>query len=172
MFQDEARFGRVQDPKRCWCPKKMRPLVKSQIIRQYLYAYGAVNPIDGTFVSLILPQANAHCMNLFLQEVHHIYPDAFVVIFMDQAAWHRSKDLKIPDHIKLFYIPPYSPELNPCEMAWKTLRKNFFHNVYFWSLDAVEKKLYEALSHHVHHKQTLRSACSFDWIMNPILNAT
>lgn len=111
-------------------------------------------------------------MTLFLQEVEQVYPDAFVVIFMDQAGWYRSKDLVVPENIKLFYIPPYSPELNPWEMVWKTLRKNFFHNVYFQSLEAVENRLYDALSHYTQHRKTLLSACSFDWVVSPILNET
>ena len=44
MFQDEARFGRINDPKRCWSPKRTRPTVGKQIIREYTYAYGAVSP--------------------------------------------------------------------------------------------------------------------------------
>ena len=47
MFQDEARFGRINDPKRCWSPKRTRPTVGKQIIREYTYAYGAVSPRDG-----------------------------------------------------------------------------------------------------------------------------
>lgn len=172
LFQDEARFGRVQDPKRCWCPKQTRPKVKSQLVREYLYAYGAVNPVDGTFISLCLPKADTFCMELFLQEVMQTYPDAYVVIFLDQAAWHKSKALKVPSNIHLTHIPPYSPELNPVEMAWKIIRKDFFHNIYFNSLQAVEQRLCQALGHHLRHKETFASACKFLWIINPILNAT
>lgn len=172
LFQDEARFGRVQDPKKCWAPKKTRPLVKAQTIRQYLYAYGAVNPVDGTFVSLSLPRSDTYCMNLFLVEVASVYPDSLVVIFLDQAAWHKSKALKIPLNIRLMYIPPYSPELNPTEMAWKTTRKNFFHNTYFHSIQAVDNRLYKALSHYTNHKDILASACGFEWIVDAILSAT
>ena len=37
MFQDEARFGRINDPKRCWSPKRTRPTVGKQIIREYTF---------------------------------------------------------------------------------------------------------------------------------------
>ena len=47
MFQDEARFGRINDPKRCWCRKGFRPTVGKQIVREYTYAYGAFSPKDG-----------------------------------------------------------------------------------------------------------------------------
>ena len=55
MFQDEARFGRINKPKKCWSPKEVRPIVKSQIIRQYTYSYGAFSPKDGNCDFLILP---------------------------------------------------------------------------------------------------------------------
>jgi transposase len=34
-------------------------------------------------------------------------------MFLDGAGWHRSKELLIPKNMKLIFIPPYSPELNP-----------------------------------------------------------
>ena len=172
MFQDEARFGRVQDLRRCWAPQAIRPLLKSQTIRQYLYAYGAINPVDGNLVSLILPRADTSCMNLFLQEVHAVYPHEFVVVFLDQAAWHKSKALQVPSNIKLMHIPPYSPEVNPSEMVWKTSRKDFFHNRYFHSLKDVQDHLCKALSYYTVHNEILASACGFQWIVDPILNAT
>lgn len=46
-FQDEARFGRMSDPRKCWAPWPIRPLVKKTLIREYDYAYAAVTPADG-----------------------------------------------------------------------------------------------------------------------------
>ncbi len=58
MFQDEARFGRVSDTRRCWCPKPIRPLCQAMITRQYVYAYAAVSVANGELDTLILPQVN------------------------------------------------------------------------------------------------------------------
>jgi ssRNA-specific RNase YbeY (16S rRNA maturation enzyme) len=35
MFEDEARFGRSSEPRRCWAPKGVRPAVPTQIVREY-----------------------------------------------------------------------------------------------------------------------------------------
>src|SRR3954447_8270057 len=43
MFQDEARFGRISDPRRCWAPPGVRPEVKGQVVREYEYALAAVS---------------------------------------------------------------------------------------------------------------------------------
>ena len=55
MFQDEARFGRISAPKRCWAKEGIRPEVKAQTIREYVYVFGAISPKDGCHDSLILP---------------------------------------------------------------------------------------------------------------------
>ena len=47
MFQDEAGFGRINKPKHCWCRKGIHPRVPYHHIRQYRYAYGAVDPVSG-----------------------------------------------------------------------------------------------------------------------------
>jgi hypothetical protein len=38
MFEDEARFGRMREPRRAWVPPGVRPLVGTRIEREYRYA--------------------------------------------------------------------------------------------------------------------------------------
>ena len=66
MFSDEARFGRINRPRPCWAPIGTRPEVASQLIREYIYLYGAVCPKDGTCVYLIMPMSNTACFQIFL----------------------------------------------------------------------------------------------------------
>jgi len=66
MFADEARFGRMNRPRPCWAPAGIRPKVASQLIREYIYLYGAVSPKDGTCVYLIMPTSNTACFQAFL----------------------------------------------------------------------------------------------------------
>lgn len=47
---------------------------------------------------------------------------------MDQAGWHTSRKLKVPDNITILFLPPYSPELNPVERLWGYLRSHFLSN--------------------------------------------
>ena len=66
MFTDEARFGRMNRIRPCWAPIGMRPEVAAQLIREYIYLYGAVSPKDGTCVYLIMPTSNTACFQVFL----------------------------------------------------------------------------------------------------------
>ena len=118
MFQDEAGFGRINKPKYCWCKKGMRPSVPCHHIREYRYAYGAVEPLEGESFFLVLPYSNTECMNIFLEGLGAKYPDDIIILVLDGAAWHRSKGLVIPHNIKFVYLPPATPEMNPIEQIW------------------------------------------------------
>ncbi len=53
-------------PRPCWAPTGIRPEVASQLIREYIYLYGAVSPRDGTCVYLIMPTSNTACFQAFI----------------------------------------------------------------------------------------------------------
>ena len=74
MFQDEARFGRINDVRRCWAPRPVRPLCRAMLTHEYTYAYAAVEANSGELDSLILPHVNTDCMQLFLDEVGARHP--------------------------------------------------------------------------------------------------
>ena len=85
MFQDEARFGRINDVRQCWAPKPIRPLCKAMLTHEYTYAYAAVEPATGTMDALILPQVNTYCMQIFLDTVAARHPGERIVMVMDGA---------------------------------------------------------------------------------------
>ena len=45
----------------------------------------------------------------------HVAPGAHAVLLLDQAGWHRSAELIVPDNITIMPLPPRCPELNPPE---------------------------------------------------------
>lgn len=171
MFQDEGRFGRISDPRRCWGPHPIRPDVKAALVREYSYAYAALSPWDARLDSLILPDASTVCMNVFLNEVAERYPDDFIVMVLDGAGWHRSKALKVPSNVALLPLPPYSPELNPVEHLWDDLREKSFHNRVFDSLDAVEDQLCDALAAFEADPQRIHRLAAWPWITDLNMNA-
>ena len=166
MFQDEAGFGRINKPKRCWCPKGCRPAVPCQHVRQYTYAYAAVSPHDGEMVSLILPWTNAKCMGFFLAEVSRRFPEEYVLMIMDRAAWHTAKNLCVPDNIEIFPLLPRSPELNPTEQIWDEVREKGFKNEVFNSLSLVEDRLCDTLLDLENDTSRVQSITGWDWIVS------
>jgi transposase len=62
-----------------------------------------------------------------------------ILLVLDNARYHHAKCLRqwledVSDLLELFFLPPYSPDLNAIEMFWKKTRKNVTHNRYFHSL--------------------------------------
>jgi len=172
MFQDEGRFGLLGTPRRCWAPLGMRPVVGARLQRKYLYAFSAVSPHDGVMDSLVLPWANTQTMSMFLDEVARRHADEFVVMVIDKAGWHISGELTVPSNMRLMFLPPYSPELNPAEHLWEALRENCFANHVFADLRAVERALTAGIvALEADHVRT-QSMTGFKWITSISLNAT
>ena len=73
-------------------------------------------------------------MTLHLAEISAaVAPGAHAVLLLDQAGWHGSRDLVVPDNITLLPLPPRSPELNPVENVWQFMRDNWLSNRVFGS---------------------------------------
>jgi transposase len=77
-------------------------------------------------------------MALHLQEISQtVAPGAHAVLLLDQAGWHVSAKLKVPDNITLVPLPPKSPELNPVENVWQFMRDNWLSSRIFRSYDDI-----------------------------------
>ena len=57
---------------------------------------------------------------------------------MDGAGWHKSKALIVPTNIKILYLPPYSPELNPVEKLWQYMKSHIIKNKIYDNINDLE----------------------------------
>jgi transposase len=168
MFTDEARFGRINRPRPCWAPLGTRPEVAAQLVREFIYLYGAVSPKDGTCLYLIMPAADAPSFQAFLDVLGRRFPRQDILLVLDGAPSHRYGQLAIPDNIRLLYLPPHSPELNPAENLWDEIREKIFKNYALKSIDAVRTKLKEAILYIEHNPTLVRSITCFPYILNSL----
>src|SRR5216684_6234261 len=66
--------------------------------------------LPGSAAGLVLPRCNTAAMALHLAEISRtVTPGAHAVLLLDQAGWHLSDTLDIPDNITLMPLPPKSP---------------------------------------------------------------
>ena len=72
--------------------------------------------------------------------------------------------LHIPENIELFYIPPYTPEMNPIKQIWKELRITGFRNEVFASLEKVVDRLCDTIC--TLTSDTIKSITRRSWIIN------
>jgi hypothetical protein len=99
------------------------------------------------------------------RQVSKDFPDNFIVMLVDQAGWHTSKKLAIPENIRLIKLPPRSPELNSSEHIWEELRQKHFPNIAFKTLDAVEKTLCQGLNALSSNPAKHRSLTNFPYLI-------
>lgn len=163
MFEDEAGFGRINQPKYCWCPKGVRPQFPCHRIREYRYAYGAINPLSGESFFLVMPYSNTVCMNIFLEKLSNEFSGDQILLVCDGASWHKSKALVVPNNIQLFFLPPATPEMNPIEQIWKEIRKRGFRNEAFDTLQKVVDRLCDTISSL--SRSTIKSITAREWIL-------
>ena len=131
-FQDEARIGQKNKITRRWARRGTRPSAPHDQRTQSAYIFGAICPAEGKGAGLVMPHCNTHAMTAHLAEISAaVAPGAHAVVILDQAGWHMSKALVVPDNITLLPLPPRSPELNPVENIWQYLRENWLSNRIF-----------------------------------------
>ena len=172
MFQDEARFGRMVRIRRCWAPLPFRPMVDNGYERQFVYVYGAVSPIQGELDWKICPKMDTERMNEFLQQISQAHISEFLILILDGASSHRSQELQVPENIRLYRLPGYSPELNPQEHVWDELREKEFPNRVFESLAGVIAQLEAGLPRLATDPIALKSLTAWPWIVSLKLTAT
>lgn len=164
--QDEARVGLVPITRRMWAPRGNRPIASNKTKYQWTYVYGFVHPTTGQAFWLLLPTVNTEVMNLALAEfAQAVNPDGkkLIVLLIDGAGWHRSKNLVVPEGILFHPLPPYTPELQPVEAAWPLVKEPIANRA-FDTLIEVEKLLVERCRYLSSHPDILKGHIGFGWV--------
>ena len=113
----------------------------------------------------MLPTVNTNAMQVFLDQVAASRPpDIHLVMVLDGAGWHQSKDLAVPNSITLVVLPPYSPKLNPVERVWLYLRERFLSLRLFETTEAIIDACCNAWNRLVAEQGRIRSLCEYPWI--------
>jgi transposase len=108
---------------------------------EWLYVYGFLHPETGASQWLLLPSVNIEVFSLALAHFAQAVSagsDRHVVLVLDRAGWHKSGEVLMPEGIHLLFLPPYSPELQPCEHLWP-LTNEVIANRRFESLDELQE---------------------------------
>ena len=111
-----------------------------------------------------MPWCNTEAMNEHLREIsREVDPGAHAVLILDQAGWHSTPKLAIPDNITLLFLPPKSPELNPVENIWQFMRDNWLSNRVFKSYDDIVALSCEAWNKLLEQPWKIMSIGTRDW---------
>jgi hypothetical protein len=160
--EDEHRLGVLPILRRGWAPKGQRPIAPVRRKYAWLSVYGFIRPSTGQNWWCLLPTVTIPAMKLALAAFARdegIDATHRVILVVDQAGWHTSPQLTLPDGIDVVLLPAASPELQPAERLW-TLIDEPVANRAFPDLTALEAVLVdrcrileadpERLKHHTH----------------------
>jgi transposase len=137
--EDEVHFQRHSSLLRMWAPKGEQPRVLSPSCRDKVGFFGALNLKTG---QLLTQEASTFNGQTFGEFIRYLLRSTCgqIYLILDNARWHRSKDLKVFFKAKrkrliLIFLPAYSPDLNPVERVWRITRRKVTHNRYFPSVE-------------------------------------
>ncbi len=124
--QDEARRGLQPIRRRVWAPRGRRPVAVGTPRYAWTYVYGFAHPASGRTDWWLLPLVDTDAMGQVLAAFAAeagAGPTKRVVLVVDNAGWHTSPRLALPDGLHLAFLPPYTPELQPAERLWPLLNE-------------------------------------------------
>jgi len=128
-----------------WAPKGQRPIALGHHRYKGLYVTAFVQPISGEVFWYVSNGVSkpffAALLALFAREAG-AGRERMIVLGLDSAGWHTEPNLAVPDGIRLAYLPPYSPELQPAEHLWPVLDEPLA-NQYFETLADLERAVAE-----------------------------
>ena len=162
---DEHRIGLKPLLRRIWAPIGQRPVAPVQHRYAWRYLVGFVHPASGrtlfhlaTSVSIPLFEAE---LAAFARQAG-ASPTKQIVLVLDRAGWHASQRLRVPNHVHLLFLPPYSPELQPAEHLWPLTNKPLI-NRHFASIEDLEEAQLAQCAALQRQPQRIRSTTLFHW---------
>lgn len=124
--EDEHRIGLHPVVRRIWVEEGEHPVAKVNWKREWLWLYAFVQPQTGETYWWILPYVNTKLFSRVLKDFAHHFgagKNKHIILPLDQAGWHMSENLSVPEGIHLVPLPPYSPELQPAERLWPLINE-------------------------------------------------
>jgi transposase len=115
----------------------VKPICTYQHVFRTTYLYGSYSPINGDSFVWEIEGVNTEIFGSYLKELSLHKPKEYKIVVIDNAGFHSTKNMIIPENIFLLRIPPYNPELNPCEQVWQYI-KNRFKNQRFETMESLK----------------------------------
>lgn len=134
VFADAVHPEHQSRPACGWFPKGSRPAVRATSGRKRLNLYGAFNLEEMRLTYVEGEQIDGEATLRLLRKIEADYPARTRIhVFLDNARYNHARMLKPwlerPERrLKLHYLPPYCPHLNPIERLWGVMHRHAAHN--------------------------------------------
>ena len=142
---DEATFRLVPVYRRVWYFKGQKPRGVFFWSNKKLIIFGAL--IDGKDLYYeFYNSTNSLMYKAFLSNFIEQLPKGKYVFLFDNAPYHKSSTIikylkSLNKNIIIEFFPPYTPELNPTETCWKTIRSDVTNSTYYPTIDDLQEAI-------------------------------
>jgi transposase len=128
-FADESGFEGDPRPRKRWDKKGRKSRVTKNGGHLRMNVIGMVCPRSGEFFAIEASHSDSATYQAFLDEADRqiSFQRTTNILVMDNASWHKGKRTKWHGWQPM-YLPPYSPDLNPIERIWLTIKARWFNN--------------------------------------------
>jgi transposase len=146
LVEDEMIITTQSTLQRVWLPKGTQVVVPtSNTTRKRRSLYGFSNVKTGQEIAFKSEQQTSLISVKFLKEVVRQFPNKKIVLFWDNAPWHKGEAMRAflstCTNLHIINFPPYSPDENPQEHIWKAVRANITHNKFIPDIDKITKDI-------------------------------
>ena len=147
-------------------PEDTDPVMLHAPTRKSVAVFGAVCVADGRFSSRRAEKFCAESFLAFLKDlITRRRKGRKMIVVLDNARYHHAKMLapwlkKHRKQLRLDFLPPYSPDLNPTERVWKLTRRLRTHNQYFPLLQQLVDSVFGQFERWNKPNDTLRRLCA------------
>jgi transposase len=127
--------------------------------------YAFARPRTGQSFCVILPRVNAgRVADALAAFAAWADPRAekVLVVPVDDAGWHTAKRLAVPGTVRLHFLPPCTPELQPVEPSWP-LAREAVANRSLGRIDRLRNVLRVRLSYLARNPESVRRVVGFHW---------
>jgi transposase len=165
-FFDEHRIGLKPILRKVRSPIGERPMAIVSHRYEWLYVYGFVNPKTGENLWYLIPRVNTKWLNLVYESFSKdvgISEDKKILLFQDNAGWHRSQNVIIPEGMTIKFLPAYSPELQPAERLWSLVDEPVV-NRYFENIEELESVLIKRCNILSDMKEEIKKLTNYHWL--------
>ena len=170
-FMDEARFGLHTEMRRVWTLNGVRPVVSRQIKYEWDYLCGALGAVGGEAHFAHLPGVSLEWDQSCLRNLVASDPEAIHVLVRDQAGFHlRDGDPRLPAQVRIIDLPPYSPELNPCEQLWDIVKDDTCNQVHA-TVGALRESMGDTLRRYWEDAKSVLRLIGRDWLPSELNTA-
>ena len=106
---------------------------------------GFSSPQNGDKCGSISVKLNVKIIQRHLNKFSKRLPkNVHAVVILDNAGYHKSPKIVWPNNVTPWFLPPYSPELNPAERPWHHIRSRSLAGVLYKNIQEIKRKGYAA----------------------------